>query len=187
MSLTDDWKAGKLNSGWYFVKIDNEVYPDYYNNYFVQSGDVDGLQVLAHCNYDHISELEKEVQTLTNNYNLLKKQQVLDIAHGQALVDEFGDYEVLYEELQRLRKIAAKYNRIKINGNYPDKISRLKSRIKHLLDLQANQDKEVEKLRNLLWECEYILSRQNWAKLTFSDGKFFVLKDLLARINEVLK
>lgn len=73
------------------------------------------------------------------------------------------------------------------NGNYPDKISRLKSRIKHLLDLQANQDKEVEKLRNLLWECEYILSRQNWAKLTFSDGKFFVLKDLLARINEVLK
>lgn len=142
MSLTDDWNAGKLDSGWYFVKIDNQVYPDYYNNYFVQSGDVDGLQVLAPCDYDHISELEKK---------------------------------------------AKEYDRIKINGNYPDKISRLKSRIKHLLDLQANQDKEVEKLRNLLWECEYILSRQNWAKLTFSDGKFFVLKDLLARINEVLK
>ena len=142
MSLTDDWNAGKLDSGWYFVKIDNQVYPDYYNNYFVQSGDVDGLQVLAPCDYDHISELEKK---------------------------------------------AKEYDRIKINGNYPDKISRFKSRIKHLLDLQANQDKEVEKLRNLLWECEYILSRQNWAKLTFSDGKFFVLKDLLARINEVLK
>lgn len=101
MSLTDDWNTGKLDSGWYFVKIDNQVYPDYYNNYFVQSGDVDGLQVLAPCDYDHISELEKK---------------------------------------------AKKYDRIKVNGNYPDKISRLKSRIKHLLDLQANQDKEVEKL-----------------------------------------
>lgn len=85
MSLTDDWNAGNLDSGWYFVKIDNQVYPDYYNNYFVQSGDVDGLQVLAPCDYDHISELE--------------------------------------------------------------------SRIKHLLDLQANQNEEVEKLRELLEEC----------------------------------
>lgn len=71
-----------------------------------------------------------------------------DIAHGQALVDEFGDFEALYEELQRLRKIAAKYDHIKVKGNYPDKISQLKSRIKHLLELQANQDKEVERLRD---------------------------------------
>lgn len=133
MSLTDDWNTGKLDSGWYFVKIDNQVYPDYYNNYFVQSGDVDGLRVLAPCDYDHISELEKK---------------------------------------------AKKYDRIKVNGNYPDKISRLKSRIKHLLDLQANQDKEVEKLRELLWECLSHLS---------SDG-FSVtpLNILLDKINEVL-
>lgn len=52
-----------------------------------------------------------------------------------------------YEELQRLRTIATKYDRIKVNGNYPDKISKLKSRIKHLLELQANQDNEVERLK----------------------------------------
>lgn len=116
---------------------------------------------------DKVEEFKKDIQTLTNNYKLLEKKQASDIAHGQALVDEFGDFEVLYEELQRLRKIAAKYDHIKVKGNYPDKISQLKSRIKHLLELQDNQDKELEssrwyqtiqnediaKLRELLKEC----------------------------------
>lgn len=97
---------------------------------------------------NRVAELEKDVQTLTNNYKMLEKEQAADIAHGQALVDEFGDFEALYEELQRLRKIASKYDRIKAKGNYPDKISQLKSIIKHLLELQANQDKEVERLRD---------------------------------------
>lgn len=57
-------------------------------------------------------------------------------------------------------------------------ISELESKNKHLLDLQANQDKEVEKLRELLWECLSHLS---------SDG-FSVtpLNILLDKINEVL-
>lgn len=68
--------------------------------------------VLAPCDYNHIveltekvKELEKDVQTLTNNYKLLEAEQASDIAHGQALVDEFGDFEVFYEELQNLRAL----------------------------------------------------------------------------------
>lgn len=161
MSLTEDWKSGKLPRGKkYWCRMVGEEIEICYlwlqTNQFTllvgyQSRDLpedDIIEILAPCDYGYISELEKEVQTLANNYNLLKKEQAYNIAHGQALVDEFGDYEALYEELQRLRKVAAKYSRIKVNSNYPDKISRLKSRIKHLLDLQANQDKEVERLRD---------------------------------------
>lgn len=140
MSLTDDWNTGKLDSGWYFVKIDNQVYPDYYNDYFVQSGDVDGLQVLALCDYDHFSELEKK---------------------------------------------AKKYDCIKVNGNYPDKISRLKSRIKHLLDLQANQDKEVERLRDE--NKELIGLRKEVAKEEEIIGKLLNEGNVLAVKNRKLR
>lgn len=53
-----------------------------------------------------------------------------------------------YDHFVELTEKVKKYDRIKVKGNYPDKISQLKSRIKHLLDLQANQDKEVERLRD---------------------------------------
>ena len=73
------------------------------------------------------------------------------------LAPDFDKIEVLapcdYDHFVELTEKAKKYDRIKINGNYPDKISKLKSRIKHLLELQANQDKEVENLRELLKEC----------------------------------
>lgn len=39
-----------------------------------------------------------------------------------------------YDHFADLRKKAEKYDRIKVNGNYPDKISKLKSRIKKLLE-----------------------------------------------------
>lgn len=40
-------------------------------------------------------------------------------------------YNYEHEENQRLKK---KYDNIKVNGNYPDKISKLKSRIKGLTE-----------------------------------------------------
>lgn len=54
--------------------------------------------------YEKIKELEKRLENLTNNYKLLEKKQAIDIADGQALVDEFGDFESVYKELQRLRE-----------------------------------------------------------------------------------
>lgn len=167
-NLTDDWKAEKIKRNKYyffrdgpysivqigFINYDNDLLELSRDEWIEPEVHTD-LEILAPCDYDHfveltekVEELKKDIQTLTNNYKLLEKKQASDIAHGQALVDDFGDFEALYEELQRLRKIAVKYDRIKAKGNYPDKISQLKSRIKHLLELQANQDKEVERLRD---------------------------------------
>ena len=47
------------------------------------------------------------------------------------------------QEYLYLLKIKKKYDNIKVNGNYPDKISRLKSRIKSLLQ-------QKEKLINFI-------------------------------------
>lgn len=222
-NLTDDWKAEKLNHGWYWVRtVHGFVKPVYYLITRAKGELVKGFaeepedrveEVLARCDYDHfveltekVKELEKYIQTLTNNYKLLEKEQAADIAHGQALVDDFGDFEALYEELQRLRKIAAKYDHIKVKGNYPDKISKLKSRIKHLLELQANQDKELEsarwyqtiqnediaKLRQLLKECQKVLSYYGNSNLPCDCSSNIhydnqTALNLLTRINEALK
>lgn len=179
MSLTDDWKAGKLKQGWYWIKNKvRGIVPDQViGNDWLLSGRCNVEEVLSPCDYDHfveltekVKELEKDIQTLTNNYKRLEKEQASDIAHGQSLVEEFGDFEALYEELQRLRKIAVKYDCIKINGNYPDKISRLKSRIKHFLELQANQDKELEQLREDLDNYK-ILAETRGKRLIDSERK----------------
>lgn len=39
-----------------------------------------------------------------------------------------------YEELIRLKRVEKKYQNIKANGNYPDKISQLKAKIKNLIE-----------------------------------------------------
>lgn len=62
----------------------------------------DHLETKAEWQAERIKELEQEVKTLTNNYKLLEDKQASDIIHGQALVDEFGDFEALYEELKNL-------------------------------------------------------------------------------------
>lgn len=138
-------------------------------------------QITVHCcrffsspakNFTHWVQTRYQMSTCSwvGIKSGIEKEQAYDIAHGQALVEEFGDFEALYEELQRLRKIAVKYDCIKINGNYPDKISRLKSRIKHLLELQANQDKEIEQLREDLNNYE-ILAETRGNRLIDSERK----------------
>ena len=127
--LTDAWKAGKLKAlRLYYVLYKNGHIgkanliqtPDYYG--FWNNCDLNDLikEVLAlvpeYTEFVHletivarqaerIKELEQDVKTLTNNYKLLEKQQAENLAHGQGLVDEFGDFETLYEELQNLRSL----------------------------------------------------------------------------------
>ena len=126
--LTDAWKAGKLKCGYFFLKLINEhVTIGFYDSIsFSCCCDFGIKEVISPCDYDiwahletkaewqaeRIKELEQDVKTLTNNYKLLEKQQAENLAHGQALVDEFGDFEALYEELVRLRKEVAKGDEI---------------------------------------------------------------------------
>lgn len=134
--LTDAWKAGKLKAlGLYYVLYKNGRIgkanliqtPDYYG--FWNNCDLNDLikevlalvpeytefvhlETKAEWQAERIKELEQDVKTLTNNYKLLEKQQAENLSHGQALVDEFGDFEALYEELVRLRKEVAKGDEI---------------------------------------------------------------------------
>lgn len=91
-----------------------------------------------------------------------------------------------YNHFVELTEKAKKYDKIKINGNYPDKISKLKSRIKHLLELQANQDKEVENLRRLLKECKNIVAHDCWQEAQFPDGQVVERQELLTRITTAI-
>lgn len=127
-SLTDDWKAGKLkwHASYYCINPKSEVVvATVLGDDILYSKELGGTlnigywEVLAPCDYEtlvhletktewqaeRIKELEQDVKTLTNNYKLLEKQQAENLARGQALVDEFGDFETLYEELQNLRSL----------------------------------------------------------------------------------
>lgn len=58
--LTADWNAGKLEPGWYYVKFADEIYPDYFNSYFIQTGDKCGIEVLAPVpDYEEFESLRK--------------------------------------------------------------------------------------------------------------------------------
>lgn len=103
MSLTDDWKAGKLNekSIWWADLGNEKIEPARVDEYgylfgldgcFYSPESCEYVKILAHCDYDHFVELtekvkglEKNIETITNNYKLLEKKQAVDIAHGQLL------------------------------------------------------------------------------------------------------
>lgn len=187
MSLTDDWKAGKLKKNKnYFVRVagKKKVYPArlYSNNAFSFCGNgtcyfpngKQEIKVLAICDYDHFVELtekvkglEKDVENLTNNYKLLESKQAVDIAHGQALVDEFGDYEAVYQEIIRLKREVDKGDMI----------------IGKLLNEGKAATEKNKQLRQLLKECKEYLSDVDEYFTKNADEATV----LLTRITEVLK
>lgn len=125
---------------------------------------------------DKVEEFKKDIQTLTNNYKLLEKKQASDIAHGQALVDEFGDFEVLYEELQRLR----------------EENNSLEQKNSDSSPLITAGEIEIDKFRELLKECQKVLSYYGNSKLPCGCSSNIhydnqTALNLLTRINEVLK
>lgn len=71
MSLTDDWKAGKLKNGWYFVKtVHGFIQPMYYLVTRVNGELVKGfaeepedrvVEALAPCNYDELQRLKEKL------------------------------------------------------------------------------------------------------------------------------
>lgn len=64
--LTEAWKSGKLKNGWYFIKFTDEIYPDYYNGYFIQTGDKEGMEVLAPVpDYNEMRRLKEENNDLS--------------------------------------------------------------------------------------------------------------------------
>lgn len=73
---------------------------------------------------------------------MLESKQAVDIAHGQALVDEFGDYEAVYQEIIRLKREVDKGDMI----------------IGKLLNEGKAATEKNKQLRQLLKECKEYLS-----------------------------
>ena len=97
---------------------------------------------------------------------MLDSKQAVDIAHGQALVDEFGDYEAVYQEIIRLKREVDKGDMI---------IGKL------LNEGKAATEKNTQ-LRQLLKECKEYLSDVDTYFTYIADEATL----LLTRIKEVL-
>ena len=156
-NLTEQWKKGELEQGWYYVK--NEFGSIFVSEY--SKG------------YDHINErIEKDFFT-----------EVSDITEVLAPVPSFEQWqnqkECLWGVMEANKILSRKYNNIKVNGNYPDKISKLKSRIKGLLE-------ENQKLKELLMD---FVKRMEHYKEVKPDVGFimFDLGYLANQVKEVLK
>lgn len=189
--LTDAWKAGKLkwHASYYCINPKSEVVVatllDDNNLYSKELGgtlNIGYWEVLAPCDYntlvhletkaewqaERIKEIQQDVKTLTNNYKLLEKQQAENLAHGQALVDEFGDFEALYEEVVRLRKEVAKGDEI----------------IGKLLNEGHAAIEKNKQLSCLLKECDSCV--RTLRAFGVSDCNGSNLNDLLTRINAII-
>ncbi len=183
--LTDAWKAGNIKSGWYWVKTAHGfIQPMYYLITRVKGELVKGFaeepydrikEVLSPCNYNHfveltekVKELKRDVETLKSNYKLLEKQQAENLAHGQALVDEFGDFEALYEELIRLRKEVTKGEEI----------------IGKLINEGNDAINKTKQLSCLLKECDGCVRSLRARGVSDCNGSN--LNDLLTRISAAL-
>lgn len=73
----------------------------------------------------------------------------------------------LYTQKDKDGKIRA----LKTNTMPRCDIEELKSEIKHLKDLQTNQDKEVERLRELLKECKNIVANDLITRINAAIGE----------------
>lgn len=143
--LTRAWKAGKLNDGLYYIRLEDDTTPiaeletwcrynidepnELTQDFFGYPKNIISEVLSPVPSYGHfveltekVKELKRDIKVLTNNYKLLEKQQAENLAHGQALVDEFGDFETLYEELQNLRSLlkeCQKYFRYMTSSDMP--------------------------------------------------------------------
>lgn len=227
-NLTDDWKAEKIKRNKYYFFRDGPYsivqigFINYDNDLLELSRDEwiepEVTDILAPCDYDHfveltekVKELEKDIQTLTNNYNMLEKEQAADIAHGQALVEEFGDFEALYEELQRLREennsleqknsdlLALISEGNTVINNLRQLFEKQEEELKTLKMLDMNLSPsitageiEIDQLRELLKECQKVLSYYGNSKLPCGCSSNIhydnqTALNLLTKINEVMK
>lgn len=131
--LTKEWKAGELEDGLYYILLENGKTPI--------------AELETWCRYD--DEVEEPYKTSQEFFGYPKD-----------IISEVLSPIPSYNHFADLRKKAEKYDRIKVNGNYPDKISKLKSRIKKLLEKKDHFIELTEKIKTLSSENERLLNLQ---------------------------
>lgn len=118
------------------------------------------MKMRSYCNAKRIPN--------NDDIKLLEKQQAENLAHGQALVDEFGDFEALYEEVVRLRKEVAKGDEI----------------IGKLLNEGHAAIEKNKQLSCLLKECDSCMRSLRASGVSDCNGSN--LNDLLKRLEKAL-
>lgn len=163
MSLTDDWKAKKIDTSKRYWVIEKGV-PKPTTRLMNELGEfIDGFgypisrkmikEVLVPCDYDHLVELTEKVKTLTSENKHL----------SDLLANQDNEVETLKEDQEKMVRGA-----------------------KRMLDFQTQT---IEQLRQLLKECKpYIQKEMETIKgVGFCNCDWaWKTSDLLTRINEVL-
>lgn len=105
MSLTDDWKAGKLERGWYFIKNKARgIVPDkLITNDWLMSGRYHVVEVLAPCDYDHFVELTEKVKSLEDDNDFLKNGALYDF--WEKYKDNIENIETKEQTIKQLRRL----------------------------------------------------------------------------------
>ena len=146
VNYTEKWKKGELNR--------NKLY--YYETPFMTTDSASGFW-------------------LSNTLD--KEKDKVKILSEVPSYEQWQSLNELLDSMQDTNKaLAHKLNNIKVNGNYPDRISKLKSRIKGLME-------KNEKLEELLKECSLLLIKQQ----ANDEVEHKESVELVLRIEEVLK
>lgn len=161
-NLTEKWKKGELSSGYYYVKNEfGNIFPSDYSEDYDYIGDT-----VIKDFFTEVSEI-KEVLEPVPSYE--EYQQLLS---DQLAKNEGVEINAeLEEENTKLKEILKK---TKANGHYPDRISRLKSRVVALSE-------ENTKLKKLLKLAKSSVSYHCALCREYTDGQI-----LLSKINQVL-
>lgn len=176
--LTEQWKKGELPSGWYYVKNEfGNIFPSDYSEDYDYISDT-----VIKDFFTEVSEI-KEVIEPVPSYEEYQKLLSDQLAKNEG--------EEINAELEH--RLAM----VKANGKYPDRISRLKSRVVALSEENSNLksklqlketaydfdtarlEEENTKLKELLKECKTPLEVYN--------EMFGNKEELLTKIDEVLK
>lgn len=184
MSLTDDWKAGKLKNGWYWVLSPGSVKPFPSFCFRSKFEGYDGTlnnrvsEVVASCDYE---ELERLKAAKSNNRYFLESIKNMTSALDY-MIDENEKLQIKYNE------DTDKLMRQIVNGREWEKIA--KSTYPYRCDTIVGGasfitiKEENKNLRSLLKECKESIEELDLYYLSTSyENKY---EDLLTRINAAI-
>lgn len=157
--LTADWKAGRLESGWYYTSISNGgVVPNLW--FDDEWDDFMGMveEVIAPCGYDEYKAMQEELAEFKRSVT--------------SYVGKPIDYDIACETVNKLL----------------DNKEQLKKELESARWCQTIQNEDIGKLRGLLKECLPIVSAEimTW-QIRGGEERRKKGKELLTKIEEALK
>ena len=118
--LTEDWEAGKLPAGWYYLKLEHgEI--ELQNNCiggFLMSCNNRVIQILAPVpTYDEYKAMQDQIADAERQIEKLKEENVENLGYIGGLLNEGNEQVIKNRELRALLKECRPYLSYKINQN----------------------------------------------------------------------